>query len=285
MSIESVMPTHPPAISSSVVQFSSCLQSFPASGSFPMSWLFASSGESIGASASASVLPRNIQGWFPLRLTGLTLLSKGLAYSLVTLSADFPVSICLCYSYGTWCHWCNKVRDFIQDCPRHIWTPKSFSYLSLIPNPGLPCLLLEYRSNTLTLAAIQIYSSAWDGSGPAEVPGRSPPRLSNLIRLPQHVSWLHDLKAMISQDMACITGKEFVGFWGMNLRETIGRPFVQPVRWEILARVCGGESLHDTIRLPAGSQVSWFWFLFQKYFFLPVSSPNGSQHITVAAEA
>ena len=69
-----------PTISSSVVPFSSCLQSFPASGSFLMSWLFESSGPTIGASASASVLPMNIQGWFPLGLTGLIfLLSKGLS--------------------------------------------------------------------------------------------------------------------------------------------------------------------------------------------------------------
>ena len=64
-------------ISSSVISFSSCLQSFPASESFPMSQLFASSGQSIGASASASVLPMNIQDWFPLGLTGLILQSKG----------------------------------------------------------------------------------------------------------------------------------------------------------------------------------------------------------------
>ena len=55
-------------ILSSVVPFSSRLQSFPASGSFPMSWFFASGGQSIGASASASVLPKNIQDWFPLDL-------------------------------------------------------------------------------------------------------------------------------------------------------------------------------------------------------------------------
>ena len=67
-----------PTISSSVVAFSSCLQSFPASGSFPMSQLFASSGQSIGASASASVLSVNIQDWFPLGLTcWISLLSKG----------------------------------------------------------------------------------------------------------------------------------------------------------------------------------------------------------------
>ena len=55
-----------PTISSSVVPFSACFQSFPASGSFPMSQLFASGGQSIGVSASASVLPMNIQDWFPI---------------------------------------------------------------------------------------------------------------------------------------------------------------------------------------------------------------------------
>ena len=59
-----------PTISSSVVPFSFCLQSLPASGSFPMSWLFLSGGQRIGASASASVLLMNIQDWFPLGLTG-----------------------------------------------------------------------------------------------------------------------------------------------------------------------------------------------------------------------
>ena len=64
-------------ILSSVAPFSSCLQSFPASGSFLMSWLFASGGQSTGASAAAWVLPMNIQDWFSLGLTGLILKSKG----------------------------------------------------------------------------------------------------------------------------------------------------------------------------------------------------------------
>ena len=69
-----------PTILSSVVPFSSCLQSFPASGSFPMSQLFASGGPRIGALASASVLPMNIQSWFSLRFTSSTsLLSKELS--------------------------------------------------------------------------------------------------------------------------------------------------------------------------------------------------------------
>ena len=70
-----------PTISSSVISFSSCLQSFPELKSFPMSQFFTSGGQSIGASASAaSVLPMNIQDWFPWGLTGLiSLQSKGLA--------------------------------------------------------------------------------------------------------------------------------------------------------------------------------------------------------------
>ena len=69
-----------PTISSSVIPFSSCPQSFPATGSFKMSQLFTSGGHGIGASASASVLPVNMQGWFSLGLTGLiSLMSKGLS--------------------------------------------------------------------------------------------------------------------------------------------------------------------------------------------------------------
>ena len=77
-----------PTISSSVTPFSSCPQSFPASGSFPISWLFTSSGQSIASSASASVFPMNMQGWFPLGLIGLiSLLSK----RLLTVSSSIIV--------------------------------------------------------------------------------------------------------------------------------------------------------------------------------------------------
>ena len=76
-SIKSVMAS---AISSSVVLFSSCPQSLPASGSFPMSWLVAWGGQSIGISALASVLPKNTQDWSPLEWTGwISLQSKGLS--------------------------------------------------------------------------------------------------------------------------------------------------------------------------------------------------------------
>ena len=110
MSIVSVMPSN---ISSSVTLFSSCPLSFPASASFPMNSLLASGGQSIGA--SASVLPMNIQGWFPLGLTGLiSLLSKGLSrvfFSTVVqkhhffLSLDLPVFWTLCKCNCTVCVW------------------------------------------------------------------------------------------------------------------------------------------------------------------------------------
>ena len=83
------------AISSSVAPFSSCPQSLPASGSFPIKWFFALSGQSSGASASASVLPVNIQGRFPLGLTGLIFLqSKGLS----RVSSFFMVQLSYLYT-------------------------------------------------------------------------------------------------------------------------------------------------------------------------------------------
>ena len=119
MSIKSVMPSN---ISSSVVPFSSCLQSFPASGSFPMSQFFTSDGQSIGVLASASVLPMNIQRSFPLGLTGLiSLLSKGL--SRVFSSSQFKSINSSAFSllYGptlTSVHdyWKNHRFDYMDIC-------------------------------------------------------------------------------------------------------------------------------------------------------------------------
>ena len=87
-----------PNISSSAIPFSFCPQSFPESGSSPMSWLFESSGQSIGASALASVLPVNIQDWFPLRWTGwISSQSKGL--SRVLQHHSLKASILRCSAF------------------------------------------------------------------------------------------------------------------------------------------------------------------------------------------
>ena len=92
MSIESLMPSNHLIL---YFPLFSCPQSFPASGSFPLSQLFASDGQSIGASALASVLPINIQGWFPLGLTGLiSLHSKGVKSLLQYHSSEASVLQC-----------------------------------------------------------------------------------------------------------------------------------------------------------------------------------------------
>ena len=90
-----------PTISSSVVSFSSCLQSFPASGSFQMSQFFASGGQSTGASASTSVLPMNSQDWFPLGWNGwISLQSKGLSRVFSNTTVQSINSLVLSFLYS-----------------------------------------------------------------------------------------------------------------------------------------------------------------------------------------
>ena len=91
-----------PTISSSVIPFSACPQSFPASGSLPVSQLFTKDGQSIGASASASVLPMNIQDWFPLGSTGLiSLQSKGLSRVFSSITVQNHQILAPSLLYGT----------------------------------------------------------------------------------------------------------------------------------------------------------------------------------------
>ena len=90
-----------PTISSSVIPFSSCPKSFPASGSFPVSQLFTSGGQNIGASASASILSMNIQDWFPLGWTGwISLQSKGLSRVFSNTTVRKHHSLALSFLYG-----------------------------------------------------------------------------------------------------------------------------------------------------------------------------------------
>ena len=91
-----------PTISSSVIPFSSCPQFSPASGSFPMSQFFASSGQSMGVSASTSVLPMNTQDWSPLGWTGwISLQSKGLSKSSLTPQFKSINSLGLSFLYSS----------------------------------------------------------------------------------------------------------------------------------------------------------------------------------------
>ena len=112
-----------PTISSSVTLLSSCPQSFPGSRSFPMNWHFASGGQNIRVSASASVLLMNIQGLFPLGLTGLiSLLSKG-------LSRVFSKSKCL---WGT----CWSILDKLCP-PQHIFGATNTTVLEKAEEPEI----------------------------------------------------------------------------------------------------------------------------------------------------
>ena len=110
-----------PTISSSAIPFSSCFQSFLASASFPVSRLFASGGQSIGASASASVLPMNIQGWFPLGLTGLiSLQSKGLSRVFSNTTVKKHKFLALSFLYGPTL---TSIHNY--------WRNQSFVYMDL----------------------------------------------------------------------------------------------------------------------------------------------------------
>ena len=117
---------------SSVIPF--CLQSFPESGSFPVSQLFTSGGQSI--EASASVLPLNILDWFPLGLTGLiTLLSKGLSrvFSSTTVQKHQWSNLACLSSYSTICSWSCLFQPYGTSlCPPYspCSSPSTFTHLS-----------------------------------------------------------------------------------------------------------------------------------------------------------
>ena len=106
-----------PTISSSVIPFSSCPQSFPASGSLPMSQLLASGGQSIGVSASTSVLPMNTQDWYPLGWTGwISLQSKWLSRVFSNTTVQKHQSSALSFLYSPTLtsihdHWKNHSPD------------------------------------------------------------------------------------------------------------------------------------------------------------------------------
>ena len=150
-----------PTISSSVIPFSSHLQSFPTSGSFQMSQFFTSGGHSIGASASAPVLLMDIQGWFPLALTGLiSLQSKGLSRVFSNTTVLKHQSFEAQPFYGPTLtsihdHWKNHAAaaKSLQSCPT-LCDPRDGSPTGS-PVPGI------LQARTLEWVAIS-FSNAWN---------------------------------------------------------------------------------------------------------------------------
>ena len=138
-----------PTISSSVIPFSSCLQSFPASGSFPGSQFFAGGGQSIGVSASASVLPMNTQDWAPWGWTGwISLQSKGLSRDFSNIHSS-KASILQCSAF------------FIVQlsCP-YMTTGKSIDLTRVLPIPVQSSFLKKYLC--IYLAVPGLRCSMWD---------------------------------------------------------------------------------------------------------------------------
>ena len=126
-----------PTISSSVVPFSSCPQSFPASGSFPMSQLFASGGQSIGVSASTSVLPTNTQDWSPLGWTGwISLQSKGLSRVFSSL-----------WPYHPECAWSHLISE--ESSPTPQFKSINSSVLSFLYSPTLTSLYDHWKNHSV----------------------------------------------------------------------------------------------------------------------------------------
>ena len=114
-----------PIILSTAIPFSSCLQSFPTSGSFAMSQFFAFGGQSIGVSASASVLPMNIQDWFPLGLTWSPCCPRDSQESSPTPQLESINSLVLSFLYGSTL---TSIHDYWknQDLTRQTFVSKSY---------------------------------------------------------------------------------------------------------------------------------------------------------------
>ena len=144
-----------PTISSSVVPFSSCLQSFPASGSFPMSQFFASGGQSIRASSWALVPPMNIQDWFPLGLTGwISLQSKGLSRVFSNTTAQKHQFFSIQFLYGPtltsiYDYWKNNnfdYMDFVSKVMSLIFNMLSRLVINFLPRNK--CLLISWLQSS-----------------------------------------------------------------------------------------------------------------------------------------
>ena len=167
-----------PTISSSVIPFSSCPQSLPASGSFPMSQLFAWGGQSTGVSASASVLPVNTQDWSPLGWTGwISLQSKGLSrvFSNITVQKHQHVSVS------------QSVSSVSQSC----------ATLCDPMNPSMPGFPIHHQLPEFTQIHAHRVSDAIQPSHPLSSPSPPAPNPSQNQGLFQWVSSLHEVAKVL----------------------------------------------------------------------------------------
>ena len=156
-----------PTISSPVIPSFSCLQSFPASGSFQMSQFFASGGQSTGVSASASVLPMNIQDWFPLGWTGwISLQSKGLSRVVFKYHSS-KASILWSSAHPSWAtdhDWICKCTNDLFGFFKAVEKPQSQPYTGF----SLTCIsidLLGWETTAISLLHLVVWLIVDEGSG------------------------------------------------------------------------------------------------------------------------
>ena len=171
-----------PTISSSIIPFSSHLQSFPKSGSFHMSQLFASGGQSTGVSASALVLPMNIQDWSPLGWTGwISLQSKGLSrvFSNSTIQKHQFFRSCisgikqyLSAPNVFWVYWASLVAQMVKNLLANARDPGSVSGSGRYPGEG--------NGYSLQYSNLENSMDRWDWKATVHGVAKSQTQLSNL---------------------------------------------------------------------------------------------------------
>ena len=179
-----------PTISSSVVPFSSCLESFPELEAFPMSQFFASGGQSIGISASASVIPMNVQDWFPLGLTGwISLLSKGLTrvFSNTTVQKHQFFGAQLSLSTSSHIHASDQIRSVTQSCPT----------LCDTMNRSMPGLPVHHQLPEFTETHVHRVSDAIQPYHPLSSPSPPAPNPSQHQSLFQWVNSSHEVAKVL----------------------------------------------------------------------------------------
>ena len=204
-------------ISSSVAPFSSCPQFFPASESFPVNWFFRSDGKNMGASASSSVLPMNIQDWFPLGLTGLiSLQSKGLSWDFSSITVwkhqFFSIQLFLWFlsHIGTWL--LEKTKLWLLDI---CWQYDVFAFLVL-------CLVsLSLSSKEQAPFNFMAAGTIWSVLGAQEN------KIWHFHCFPFYLLWcdgicFHDL---------CFLNVEFQGAFPLSFFTLIKRLFLVPLHF------------------------------------------------------
>ena len=202
-------------ISSSVAPFSRCPQFFPASESSQMSRLFASGGQNIGALASASVLPMNIQDWFPLGLTALiSLLSKGLLRSFLGSTIwehqFFGVQPSLWFNCHIRTYWINHSFDYTDLCQQNDVSAFIYAMFIIAFLPSSKCLLISWLQS-LSIVVFTYFPHIYSSNSWHHHPAHFLPLLPPSLLPPSFLSRCFSLCVSISISL-CLSNSLLLTF-------------------------------------------------------------------------